>query len=484
MTPRDGSSRGIGPTTVFAQPSGAGELLYDPLTGRFAVVNATGKMVWDLWVEGYSRAEIASAFAQHFAIPHVQALNDVGQAIAGLAAAGFHRAEEGGTPASPTPGRVATASSKDRDPSFEGGMTCLSLLLDGHHDAAAARLGQSAAAVIDFIRFVEQHGLELPVFHRLDGSPARKCLPQAWLEKLATLCSRRAIAQRKLADELLQVAARLSAAGLDFIALKGPYLAARFFGGIGLRAYCDLDILVRRRDLAHVERVLDCSGFARKSRVLFNRSATTRFTHALDFVKGDVVLDLHWLLSANAAHDLDYEAVWDRRQSFVLENQTVFVLSDEHEVAFKLISIFKDLERGVPSLSALVDLYHILATVDGQLDWDVFLANRRRERIRRICVNVLALFLKLFNAQGRFPKLAAAVTRHESELERGSSDDARALVEAPRGALSNRRWAAQLYECSRFHVFLWWLISLPFRLAVHGCGPWFRSRFRHRARSA
>jgi hypothetical protein len=40
-------------------------------------------------------------------------------------------------------------------------------------------------------------------------------------------------------------------------------------------------------------------------------------------------------------------------------------------------------------------------------------------------------------------------------------------LSAPEGALRNKLWAADYYECSRLQVFLWWLVSLPFRLAVH-----------------
>ncbi|MGH7825138.1 MAG: hypothetical protein ACREQ7_08175, partial [Candidatus Binatia bacterium] len=31
----------------------------------------------------------------------------------------------------------------------------------------------------------------------------------------------------------------------------------------------------------------------------------------------------------------------------------------------------------------------------------------------------------------------------------------------------NKIWGADLYECPRFAVFLWWVVSFPFRLAVY-----------------
>jgi len=164
----------------------------------------------------------------------------------------------------------------------------------------------------------------------------------------------------------------LTSKGNDFIVLKAPYVATRFLGSIDRRQFYDLDILIRREDLQAVERLLCDCGYKRKSTVLFSRTLTTHFTHALDFAKSNVALDLHWLLSANAAHSLDYNSIWRERQAFALQKHTFYVLSEEYEVVFSLISIFKDLERGVARLKAFVDLYFILASVSHALTGSSF----------------------------------------------------------------------------------------------------------------
>jgi hypothetical protein len=66
--------------------------------------------------------------------------------------------------------------------------------------------------------------------------------------------------------------------------------------------------------------------------------------------------------------------------------------------------------------------------------------------------------------------VTAAVAREQRLLKIIPPDYRRVLLEAPRGAVRNKIWAADVYECSRVHVFLWWLTSLPFRLAVHRLG--------------
>jgi hypothetical protein len=222
--------------------------------------------------------------------------------------------------------------------------------------------------------------------------------------------------------------------------------------------------------LPEAQQLLKDAGYERKSAILFNEALTTYFTHAFDYAKLGTTLDLHWALSANAAHRLDYNAIWRERQNFVLNNHNFLVLSDEYELVFSLVSIFKDLERGAARLKSFVDLYFILNALESKLDWDRFVENRRREKILGISINVLALFLDLFDCRERFPSVTQVVGREQALIKRVSAQDSAALLEASIGRLQNKLWTAEMYECSRLQLFLWWLISLPFRLAVHDHG--------------
>jgi putative nucleotidyltransferase-like protein len=350
---------------------------------------------------------------------------------------------------------------------FQQHLTLLSFLLKEDYGAFARQLRGRGVRLEFFAQFISRHQLQLFSFARLNSSPVRQCMPSQWLGSLRGTYLSRWAAQERLVRELVELSRLLSSKGHNFIVLKGPYVATRFLGSIDRRQFYDLDILIRREDLHTVERLLRDCGYKRKSTVLFNRTLTTHFTHALDFAKSNVALDLHWLLSANAAHSLDYNSIWRERQAFVLQNHTFYVLSEEYEVVFSLISIFKDLERGVARLKAFVDLYYILASVSQRINWEQFLANRKRERILKISLNVLSLFLNLFECADRFSEVATVVDRNRNLLKRISSEDIECLLSASPGALKNRLWATDLYDCSRTHVFLWWLVSLPFRLAVH-----------------
>ena len=77
------------PAAAFALQLGEGWVLCRPDMDRMAVLNATGKTVWDLLCGGFGQQEIASAFAQHFGLPAEGALANVGEVIGGLEEAGF-----------------------------------------------------------------------------------------------------------------------------------------------------------------------------------------------------------------------------------------------------------------------------------------------------------------------------------------------------------------------------------------------------------
>ena len=373
-----------------------------------------------------------------------------------------------------TPFKPWPSGADDPAISFRQNVAFLFLLLEGDHDAAIDCLRHRGVQPDDFVRFVYQHRLQLLVFSLLQRSPVQQWLPRRSLQQLKVFCLRQWVVQEALVSELATLSAILTAAGQEFILLKGPYVAARFCGGIDRRGFSDLDLLIKIENLEAVKCLLSLHGYVQKSTILISQALTTHFTHAFDFAKSDVIVDLHWLLSANAAHELDYDAIWQQRESFVLRNQQYSVLSDEYEVVFNLISIFKDLERGAGRLKQLVDLYYILTTVNRRLAWETFLEHRKREKILRISVNILAFFFGLFNCQDKFPELSSAVARHQQVIKIVSPGYVGTLLESSPGALRNKLWAAGLYECPRFHVLVWWFMSLPFRLAVYDPGKYAR----------
>ena len=92
--------------------------------------------------------------------------------------------------------------------------------------------------------------------HRVDGFLLKHLaqfptcpLPNALRQKLERRSKATAMANLKLARELIHLLQELEHHGIRAAPYKGPLLMQRVYGDIGLRATHDLDILIHPRDL-------------------------------------------------------------------------------------------------------------------------------------------------------------------------------------------------------------------------------------------
>ena len=325
-----------------------------------------------------------------------------------------------------------------------------------------------------FERFIVQNQLSGYLYALLASSPARDLFPDHTLGRFKALYLKQQANNRRLLAELKQLLTRFSAAGQEFILLKGLYLAQRFYGDIDRRSLWDIDILVRKETLQDVQKLLADCGYARKSHIFLHESLSCYFTHAFDFAKKGASLDLHWALSSHPSYRLDYAKIWVRQQPFYIEDSCFFVLPDEYEIVFNLLATLRDLERGALRVRSLVDLYMILKAAGGTLDWNQFFVNRKRENVSKICVTILSLFLGAFHCQAEFLDLARAVEHERKTLGLEDRQTLAKLLEPSRLGIRNKLWASRLYETTRLSFLLWWMISLPFRLCVYRPGRFSR----------
>lgn len=359
--------------------------------------------------------------------------------------------------------------------SFTDHVSSVRSLLVGDDDCAARHVGDGAA----FARFVDAHKLHFLVATRPESSPLRARLSAADRETIDAYCARQRARQESLHADLVRVADAFAAAGIDFVLLKGLYFAERYYGGLWNRFSWDLDLLVRREDARSADRVLRANGFFRRSAVLLGATVAARFVHAFDYGtrRPGPALDLHWGFSTHPSFRIDYDAVWAERSTYALLGREYSVLSPEHEVVSNALSSFRDIQRGAIRLRAFVDLYRVLEAADATIDWARMLERVERERVGAITANVVALLLELFDCRERFSG-AAGFVASASRLVVPVDGGVAALFEPAPGALANRAWTAEQYACARRTVAAWWLVSLPFRLAVYRPGRYAKLKWR------
>jgi len=311
------------------------------------------------------------------------------------------------------------------------------------------------------------HGLSVVLLRALAGSPLRAKLSRVQLQMLEERRARQEERSTALLEALATLAQRFSSDGQEFLLLKGPYLATRFYGDVRGREFVDLDLLVPRADRPRTFRLLAAAGYSRRSRVLLGATLSSFFVHGFDFVAGDAKIDLHWCLSRHPSLRLDEGGIWAQRRSYQVDGRPYAVLSDEHEVVFAALSLLRDLERGRPKIKNVIDLVQILAVTDAALDWSAAFARAHREGTFGPLVNVLGLCLDVADAHDLAPHLSNTLAAHAARRGPVRPTESPLRFRPTWLGLGNKLWSARAHDTTLAGWILWWALSLPFRTTVH-----------------
>ena len=183
----------------------------------------------------------------------------------------------------------------------------------------------------DYLRSqADRHNL-LPLLHQ-HLSDFQDLVPAAVMAQLRSdvgNITRRSI---YLTGELLKLLEILEANKLDAVPFKGPTLAAIAYGDVGLREFADLDILVRKDDLARVMELLSDNGLQPTPALTTSQQAALRrFECAHNFGdEGKVLFDVHWNFAAPySSFKLPVDRIWERRQRVSIGGRQLLTLSSE-----------------------------------------------------------------------------------------------------------------------------------------------------------
>ncbi len=176
------------------------------------------------------------------------------------------------------------------------------------------------------VESASHHGL-LPHVWQACVKEFHDLVPSSIMVRLQRMGSAGSVRNHLWAGDLLHILHTLEASGITAVPFKGPVLAEHLYGEPWLRDVCDLDIIVRRKDVLAVKELLSRLGYVGfvdlpKSHV----SAFVRTHTAFGFVhsQSTVLIDLHWGLSWRRRPTLfDTEAIWERLQTVTLMGRPV-----------------------------------------------------------------------------------------------------------------------------------------------------------------
>lgn len=188
------------------------------------------------------------------------------------------------------------------------------------------------------------------------------------------------------------VVARLARAGLPFACIKGFASAHTLYPEPALRAFGDLDLLVRPEDRAALVDLLAADGFAFRAlprpwwAIVPSESAPP-----LVAADGGCNVDIHVAPDADPLpRALDAAAVIAAAATIRIDGLAVRVPAPDHAVLIQVSNIAKD-KFGPYAVRKLVDLARLLARHAGALDPDRIVRTARAARLSRPLAATMAL---------------------------------------------------------------------------------------------
>lgn len=242
---------------------------------------------------------------------------------------------------------------------------------EGTDKAFAAKLERLSTS--DWGRLIgrsTRHGVTSLLYQRVKALGSSAVVPASVLLTLREMHLHKAARSMRLRHELGQVLTLLQNAGVLVIPLKGAHLAEVVYSDPALRPMSDLDLLVKRADLAKVENTLWEAGYG-PCRPFWPEAEHAVHKHLPPLVKPSAVpLEIHWTIAIPASpFRVDVDGLWTRARPAVIAGTEALVLSPE-DLLLHLCLHTSYQHRFAMGLKGLYDVSATLRHYRDQIDWE------------------------------------------------------------------------------------------------------------------
>ena len=169
---------------------------------------------------------------------------------------------------------------------------------------------------------------------------------------------------------------------LEVIFTKGVPFVMDLYRDPGIRAFSDIDALVRPRDLEKAHKLLTSNGFILREGDPSPESYRSQNSY---FLEGRIHLDLHRCFLGRTLHDrmlgIDYESIWRDKREVELADTRIFTLGLEDDLIYQCLHL--SLHHSFAGIKWNVDISEFLKRRGEGMDWDKFLGKVRGYRVRR-----------------------------------------------------------------------------------------------------
>lgn len=214
------------------------------------------------------------------------------------------------------------------------------------------------------IQTARSHGV-IPLLYWNLNTNCPEAVPETRLAQLREYFHINARRSLFLTGELLKVLNLFERHGIRAIPYKGSVLAAYAYGKLELRQFCDLDILIHKRDILSTKNLLISQGYHLKRQLNWE----CQFVHE----DSRVNVDLHWgITQRERPFPVDFERLWSRLEPISLAGTKVLNLQPEDLVIILCVQVTKDCwqwQEQLVKLAKICDIAEVIR-VHQEMDWN------------------------------------------------------------------------------------------------------------------
>ena len=199
--------------------------------------------------------------------------------------------------------------------------------------------------------------------HMSDGNLQEK-LPSSVYEKIIGLSRLQTARSLKIVSVFQKLSSKLKENNVDFILLKGLFLANNYYSNPALRPMQDIDLLVKKENLQQIVKLMEELG-ARRLVELQSDYINSLLQHIPPFIYKEVIIEIHTnITAANEPYSFTGDILWNNTLTLEIQKVNTRVFSPELNLIYICVHLFRHVQSTKFKLIWFTDLMQILSGSD------------------------------------------------------------------------------------------------------------------------
>ena len=249
------------------------------------------------------------------------------------------------------------------------------------------------------LRLAGYHGMQPLLYYHLRD---QENVPSETIAQLRNVVGARSAHSLVLTQELGRLAGLFERKGLPMLAVKGPVLAHSVYGGVALRPFSDLDLIIRRSDFDRVDELLHDEGYGSPSLTPFQKASYLYIHGQYSFWRrvasmgsAAVFLDVHTaIMPPGYSYSEDFDTLFARSLTRPMAGTETHVLEREDLLQ---VLCYHGLKNRWDRIKYICDVAEFLRAYP-DLDWDTVFRRARTMHSERVLRLGLSLPMRLLQA--------------------------------------------------------------------------------------